>query len=729
MTNSSRTMIPAMLCAATVTAAFVSGKATRDALFLTALDVTALPSMLMATSFFSIALVAIHTRTTRGIAPARLVPASFLLSGVAFIAEWLSRSSTPTATAVIVYLHISGTGPLLASGFWLIVSERFDPHTAKRRFGQIAGAGTFGGLVGALLAERVATLAGGPAMLLLLAAFQFGAAWLVRALAASSGSAAPRALEAREPAIPARSGLRVIAKAPHLTRLAALVLLGTTSAALVEYLFKAKAVQTFGPGDPLLRFFSLYYAGSALITFLLQMLSSRVAIERFGLALTTSTPSIALLSGSIGSLLAPGFGSLLVARGAESIFRGSWFRAAYEVFYTPVSPSEQWAAKSVIDVALDRLGDAAGGGLVRFAIAAAPAAQSPTILAFAILTSLGALVASSQLNRWYMRTLEQSLVTRAGALRLDRTERSDTRTGHRGSMPHADPAIPALSANTPAADQLLDPLARDIVALRARDQRSVPVLSREDGISSLLVPHVIPLLAVPAVADYSLFALRKVAEEHGGALTDALLDPAQDQNVRRRLARVFSVCVSQRAADGLLLALTDPRFDVRFQAARSLASIVEKNPHIQMDAERVYDLVRQEVEVERPVWESRRLLDGFANQSALDGFVRDRASQSLAHVFTLLSLVLPREPLRIAFRSLQVGDAYMRGTALEYLEEVLPPAIRRPLWPFLLDRRNGGHRPVHGSPIAELLGSSSSLTLKNLADQWQPEALAGFGTL
>ncbi len=81
------------------------------------------------------------------------------------------------------------------------------------------------------------------------------------------------------------------------------------------------------------------------------------------------------------------------------------------------------------------------------------------------------------------------------------------------------------------------------------------------------MPHVIPLLAWDPVAEHAMFALRKVAEEHVGQLADALIDPNQDFAVRRRLARVFSVCVSQRAADGLLLGLDDLRFDVRFQAA------------------------------------------------------------------------------------------------------------------------------------------------------------------
>ena len=41
---------------------------------------------------------------------------------------------------------------------------------------------------------------------------------------------------------------------------------------------------------------------------------------------------------------------------------------------------------------------------------------------------------------------------------------------------------------------------------------------------------------------------------------------------------MFSVCVSQRAADGLLLGLDDLRFEVRFQCARSLAAIRREEP-------------------------------------------------------------------------------------------------------------------------------------------------------
>jgi hypothetical protein len=148
--------------------------------------------MLIATSVCSILLVAAHARWAAKSRSRQGRTGRLCRERAAVRGEWLVRASAPSSTAVFVYLHVSGAGPLLASGFWLIASERFDPRTAKRRFGQISGAGTLGGLLGALLAARAAAW-GVPAMLLVLAAFQFLSAWLVRRLAVQlEPVAAPR---------------------------------------------------------------------------------------------------------------------------------------------------------------------------------------------------------------------------------------------------------------------------------------------------------------------------------------------------------------------------------------------------------------------------------------------------------------------------------------------------------------------------------------------------------
>jgi len=568
-------------------------------------------------------------------------------------------------------------------------------------------------------------------MLPVLGLFHFISAWQVRRLAMES-DVVPNAAAAvetfRNPtAAPTRSGLRVIAEAPYLRYLALLVLLGTTGAALLDYLFKVRAVEAFGRGDNLLRFFAVYYAATSLITFVIQMSSSRFMLERFGLALTASTPSFALFGGSVFGLLSPGFGAIAVARGAESVFRGSLFRAGYELFYTPIAAAEKRAAKSIIDVAFDRLGDAVGGGMVRAALMLGPATQSSVIVSLAMGCSVAAMLAASRLNRGYISTLEKSLLNRAVELDLADVEDSTSRTlmlrtlgVTRSDFGLRVPLLAETAARTAAIPQqpaALDPDLQAILQLRSRNVDQVSrVLHAEEGLSVVLVPHVIPLLAWHPVAADAVFALRKVAEERVGLLIDALIDPNQDFTVRRRLARVFSVCVSQRAADGLMLGLDDLRFEVRFQCGQSLAQLLEKNPRVTIDRDRIFAVVTREVAVGRPVWESRRLLDELDVQddvSFVDEFVRDRAGQSLAHVFTLLSMVLPREPLMISFRSLYTDDQNLQGTALEYLEGVLPPPIRDRLWPFLEDRRPAARSSARPRDeiLADLLRSNHSIML------------------
>jgi ATP:ADP antiporter, AAA family len=711
----------AMVCCALVTAQFVGGKAARDALYLAQFDVTSLPTMVIVTSILSIALVTANSRTLTSFSPARIVPATFALSAALLLVEWMLTTAAPRAAAVLVYLHIAGFGPVLGSGFWLIASERFDPRTAKWRYGEIAGAGTLGGLAGGLLAERLGVWFGVIAVLPFLAALNVLGALGVRYLATASLSGVPPA-SSHVPPEPAfeksTSGLRLLIDVPYIRNLAALVLLGTTSATLIDYVFKAEAVGAFGRGEGLLRFFAIYYTATSVLTFVVQTAASQFLLQRFGLAFATSLPASAVLAGSVVSLLAPGFTSVAGARSGESIFRGSLFRFGYELFYTPIPAKEKRAVKSFIDVGVDRLGDAVGAGLIAVVLAVAPGGQYPAILYLGIAVSGAAVVLASRLNRGYIHTLENSLRNRAVHLDLadvqDRTTRTtilrtlgDIRTGtwHAGTA-----SSPSLSPSV----QGIDPEVRDIIALRSRDRASIAeILRRDKGPSAVLVPHIIPLLAWTAVAADAASALRKVAEEHIGELSDALINPRQDFAVRRRLARVFAVCVSQRAVDALMRGLEDSRFEVRFQCGRSLSAVQQTNPLIRIERDAVLEVILREMAVSRSVWESRRLLDELESQdgvSPVDDFVRDRAGQSLAHVFTLLSLVLPREPLRIAFLGLHSGDQQLQGTALEYLEGVLPAPVRDRLWPFLEDRRPAGRvtRPRE-EILSDLLRSNQSI--------------------
>ncbi len=719
-------VVTAMVGAAVIGAQYVAGKGARDALFLTHFDPSSLPPMIIGTSIFAIVLVVASAKALQRVGPSTYVPVAFAASAMLLMAVWGLSAVVPGLAARILYLQVSGLGPLLGSGFWLMASERFDPRTAKQRFGEIAGAGTLGGLIGGMAAARVATTMGIEAMLPLLALLNVVCAWQLRSLARSSGGTRPPP-GAPDPA-PAdtRSGLRVLADTPYLRSLAALVLLGSMAAIFVDYVFKVQAATTFGRGPGLGRFFALYYAAVSLLTFVIQTFGSRVVLEKLGLALTASVPALTLVAGGAVTLLAPGFRSVALTRVGEAVSRGSLHRSAYELFFTPVAPKDKRAAKAVIDVGVDRSGDIIGAGMIQLLLWLPPARQLVVLISLSIGCSLVALIVASRLTRGYVKTLERSLLNRAVELDLsdvgDLTTRTTMlRTLQRppGGLPGREPDFDEAPSPTRGREALssADPEVRDIAALRSRDPDAVRrVLRGTNDRSAALVGHVIPLLAWDAVADDAARVLRAVAEQRVGELIDALVDPNQSFTVRRRLARVFSVCVSQRAVDGLLLGLDDLRFEVRFQCGRSLAAIVGKNPLVRLDRTHVLAVVHREAAVSRSVWEGRRLLDAVTEsrdeRSSLEALVSDRASQSLAHVFTLLSLALPAEPLRVAFGGLHTTDEHLRGTALEYLDAVLPPDIRERLWPFLEDRRApGGPARPREHIVADLLRSNQSIML------------------
>jgi len=242
----------------------------------------------------------------------------------------------------------------------------------------------------------------------------------------------------------------------------------------------------------------------------------------------------------------------------------------------------------------------------------------------------------------------------------------------------------------PPAPPFTDPVLRQAAGLRSGDAGIArQVLREESPFDAVLTPHVIDLLAWDEVAPDAVAALRKVAPQIVGQLLDALLDPEEPFAVRRRIPRVLAASPSQRAADGLLQGLADKRFEVRFQCAAALNALAGQNPEIQTDPEKVWESMRREISAGKKVWETRQLLDRPEEHygPAFAGLLRDRTSRTLEHLFRLLSLVLPKEPLQIAFRGLHTGDENLRGIALEYLESVLPSSIREPLWPYLEDRR------------------------------------------
>jgi hypothetical protein len=491
-----------------------------------------------------------------------------------------------------------------------------------------------------------------------------------------------------------------------------LVALAAAAEGVLDYVFKLQASRvTDGPG--LLRLFAVFYTATSLLTVLLQVSVLRTIFNRLGVARSTMVLPGGVVLGSLGGLVAPGFPSVAVARAVETVLRNSVFRSTQELLYSPVSALERRAAKPVVDVGGARLGDIAGAGLAQLAILAAPLQVTPLLLGTTVALALGTLAIARRMQRGYLGALERSLRAREDQLGPEEVAAAMFQTVGAIDLtslrlnPARVPTLPEAGSTAAAQEkETLPPSLAEVAAVRSR-LRGPPLAGDQVG-------GVIDLLAWDAVASDAVAALRRVASENLELLTRRLLDPDEDFAVRRRLVAVLADSFTDQSFEALLGALGDRRFEVRYRAGGALARMLERMPGVRVKEDQVMNAIHRELTVERGVWEGRRLLDADDELwSPMEAdIVRDRANRSLEHVFTLLSLVRPAAPLRLAYRALLTDDPYLRGTALEYLESVLPESIRVPLWPFLeqTDRPRRQPRPS-GEVVQELLASKESIVL------------------
>ena len=647
-------LVPAILAAGLLVAQQVAGKATRDAFFLSQFPVTALPVMSMAAALVSLLAVLAFARGMAALSPGRMVPLTVALSAVLFLGEWSLSGPLPRVAAVALFFHMAIFGATLVSGLWSLINERFDPYSAKQAVGPIGAGAAVGGIIGGFLTWGAATLVSVPAMLGAMAALNLLCLPPLLRLRPARGATLAKEASSASPAANVASGLRLIRDVPYLRDLAVLVGLCAFVEALLDYVFNAAAAASFAKGGALMSFFALFHTAIGLLSLGLQATLTRPSLGRLGLAGTVVVQPAAMALGSVFVLFFPRLWTVVFVRGAQAALRNSLFRSSYELLYTPLPQERKRSTKAILDVGLDRLGTASGSAVIMVVLFLVPAGPMSALLALAAVAAGLTLALGPRFDRGYVAALAQSL--RTGAVTLDAADVVDSTT-----------RVTVAAFAGAGGEVLPRPVAADEPREAAEDLRSSDlhrirkVLDRglELELDARLVSEALPLLARDDLFAKVIGILRRAAPRCTGQLVDALLDPDQDPVVRRRIPRVLGATSTQRAADGLLLALRDERFDLRYRCAQALVRIKGQNPAVTIPREEVVNAALREI------------AQGAGSGRGLD------------HVFSILSLALEREPLQIALRALRTGDAALRGTALEYLENVLPPAVRKSLWPLL----------------------------------------------
>jgi ATP/ADP translocase len=657
-------VIAATTCAIVVLASQLAGKAARDAIFLERFPVTNLPLLLAGSSAFAIVMTFVFANRLRHGIPAHVVRIANLISAALLLVEYALLDVFPRPIATFIFMHQMLLGPILVSGFWSVVSECFDPRTARRVLGTIGTGATIGAVLGAVLAERVAAMIGTAELLPAIALLELFVSWRLSRIVCpvppgDDESASPSAAVAN------------IARVSLLRRLAVITVIVTIAAALLDFVFKAMATEIVRRPDQLARLFATFHGVVGVLTAIVQWLFGRWALQKLGLARTLATLPTTVIGFGVAALVAPGIGTFVALRGAENVMRNSLYREAYEVFYTPLLAAERRATKTIIDVGVERLGDLLGGIAVLLVLAFVPAPTTP-LLAGAIALSIAGMVVALHVQRSYVEALERSLLTHALDPEKEEPRDRTTRTtlemlAQRASAPHA-------AANSAA----------QLVELASNDPRRIRRVLDKQALSPPAVALAIGLLARSDVAESAARALAKVAPACLGQLADALRDPHLAADVRAQLPPMIVAAAvdAPRAAlarAGLVACLYDRALAVRSGVAAALAQLCDRHPELAPDPHVVFDGVRREL-------------------------AGPMTTDAISHLATLLALALPADAIRSAFHGLRSDDPALRGVALEYLENVLPGDICERMWAVLAIEApaTGLKRPIE-DVLAELL--------------------------
>ena len=636
----------ACLAAGLLVAQQVAAKATRDALFLSTFPVTVLPIASGLTAALSLAGVLAFSRGMARSSPPVMMRWVLATSAILMIGEWsLARAAVPLA-AVAVYLHVGFFGATLVSGFWSVINESFDPYTARHVIGRIGTGAGVGGVVGGLLTWRAAALVGIAPMLLVIVGLTLACLVVLENLHRTDRGRVPtRAALAVPPGTAYALGL--IRREPYLRNVAVLVGLCALTEVVLDYVLSAAVTTRFGRGGPLMSFFALYHTSVGLLALGLQTALARRALDRLGLGGTLAVQPIVIALGGVLAAVVPGLWPRVALRGVQAVLRNSLFRSAYELLYTPLAPERKRPTKALLDVGADRLGTIAGSAVVMMILLLPAAGATRMLLLLASALAAASLLLTRRLQKGYVRVLAESL--RAGTVRLDPVDVVDQTTRRALAVADAQKRhIAVAPAKEPAAD------------LRSGDPALIRgVLAGETALDPALVALTVPLLARDDLFTEAVAALRRVATRCTGQLVDVLLDPEQDPVVRRRVPRVLKAAPTQRAVDGLLAALGDERFDVRYRSAQALLRLRQRDGSLLIPPAIAFSAAQRELTAARA------------------------SPRGLEHVFGLLSLGVPGEPLAVALRAWRTDDRSLRGTALEYLQNVLPATVWSSLWPWL----------------------------------------------
>ena len=260
------------------------------------------------------------------------------------------------------FIWVSVFNLFAVSVFWAVMADVFHSESSRRLYGVIAAGGSLGALMGGVVTSAMVEAIGAPALLLVSLLMLELALWCMYAITRdhSVDAAGVRSDGERVIGGNAIDGFKLAARSPYLLGVCGYMLLYTIGSTFL-YFLQAQIVDNTIDGQVAQ---TAYFANVDIwvngLTLTVQLFLTGRLMARIGVGLTLALLPVISIIGFLGLGLVPVLGAVVVFTVARRVTNFALSRPAREALFVPLSRSEKYKAKNLIDTAVYRIGDQVG---------------------------------------------------------------------------------------------------------------------------------------------------------------------------------------------------------------------------------------------------------------------------------------------------------------------------------------------------------------------------------
>ncbi|MDH3200270.1 MAG: HEAT repeat domain-containing protein [Myxococcales bacterium] len=334
----------------------------RDVLFLASLPATQLPWAYLAIALLAILELKIHERVLGRIRDRRTLLAVSLLAGsLVTLGFWALLEELGPWAPFGFYVWTGLLVTVVLIEFWLLLDDAVTVTQAKRIFPAIAAGGVTGAMLGSLVAETLLRVTDPPGLVVAAAIVLASAAstpflWKVR----TSGGTDP-------PFGDRERSVGWLLRDSYLSRLLLLVMIGTITLTVVDYVFKSTVASNIPP-EGLGQFFARFYLGLNSVALIVQLVGAGWLLRGFGAHRSSALLPVLIMGGAMGLALGPVLLFAVALKAFDGSLRHTLYRSSVEVLYLPLDSRRRERAKGIIEVFGHRVGQAVASVLIMAAV-------------------------------------------------------------------------------------------------------------------------------------------------------------------------------------------------------------------------------------------------------------------------------------------------------------------------------------------------------------------------